>query len=108
MLHVSVDQMPRGEGTAERQFARQHGAGDDASQAAGVVTRVGKVGAFDAQEVEHGALRFEDGAAADGADFYGRHADGYLEATVQAGGSLLAFSFLELQGSLLEGDITFS
>jgi hypothetical protein len=37
------------------------------------------VWAADAEEVEHGSLRLEDGAAAEGADFDAGHADGDLE-----------------------------
>ena len=39
--------------------------------------------ASDAEEVEHSGLRLQNGAAADGSDFDGRHADGDLEGAVE-------------------------
>jgi len=37
-----------------------------------------------AEEVEHGCLGLENGAAANGADLDGRHGDGDLEVSVEA------------------------
>jgi hypothetical protein len=42
------------------------------------------VGTAYAEEVEHGGLGFEDGSAANGADFDRGHGDGDLEVTVDA------------------------
>lgn len=50
-----------------------------------VVARMGWVCSSDAEEVEAGALRFEDGAAAYGADFDGGHGYGDLQVAVGAG-----------------------
>jgi hypothetical protein len=42
------------------------------------------MGATDAEEVEHGALRLENGATAQGADFNGGHRDADLEIAAEA------------------------
>ena len=83
--HVGLDEMAGGQGAAEAEFAGQGGGGDDAGELAGVGAGAGRVRALDAEEVEHGHLRFEDGAAAEGAGFDGGHGDADLEAAVQAG-----------------------
>jgi hypothetical protein len=80
--HVCLDEMAGGQGTIETEFAGQGGGGDDACELAGVGARAGWVWAFDAEEVEHGHLRFQDGAAANGADFDARHGDADLEIAV--------------------------
>ena len=82
MRHMCFDKVPRGQGAAEAEFARQDGRGDDTSELAGVGAGVVGVRAFDAEEVEHGHLGFENGAAAYGADFDGGHGDAYLEVAV--------------------------
>ena len=66
----------------ETELAGKYACGDDARELPAVVTGVRGVGAFDAEEFEHGRLCFEDGATADGADFDGGHGDGYLEVVV--------------------------
>lgn len=73
MCHVGFDEVTSSQSTAETEFASQNGCRDDAGELAGVVARVAWVWAFHAEEVEHGHLRFEDCAAADGADFDGGH-----------------------------------
>ena len=80
--HMRFDQMARSEGGAEAQFAGEHGSAHDAGEFAGVFTGGGGVGAAHAEEVKHAGLGFEDGAAADGADFDGGHGDGDLEVAV--------------------------
>jgi hypothetical protein len=84
--HVSFDEMTCRERGAETELAGQHGGAHDARQLAGVLAGVGGVGAADAEEVEHAGLGFEDGAAADGADFDAGHRDRDLEIAVRAGG----------------------
>lgn len=82
--HVCFDKMAGGQSAAETEFAGEGGGGDDACELAGVGAGAGRVRAFDAEQVEHGHLRFEDGAAADGADFDARHGNADLEVAVQA------------------------
>jgi hypothetical protein len=64
MLHVSADQMAGRQSTAEGQLASQDSSGNDACEALGVGAWAGWVRATDAEHVEHGTLRVEDGAAA--------------------------------------------
>ena len=45
--------------------------------------------AANTEKIEHGGLRLEDSATADGADFDAGHADGDLEVTVEAVGGKL-------------------
>jgi len=71
-------QMSRSEGTAETELPSQHAGRDDPCQLSSVVARMGGVCASHAEEVEAGALGFEDGAAAYGADFDGGHGYGDL------------------------------
>ena len=69
MGHVRLDKVPGRQGRAERELASQYAGRDDTRELLGVFAGRGGVGAADAEEVEHGGLGFEDGAAADGADF---------------------------------------
>ena len=82
MRHMRLHQMARRQRRTQRQFARKHTSSNDASELARVVAGVSGMGAAHAQQVEHGGLRLEDGAAADGADFDRGHADGDLEGAV--------------------------
>ena len=84
MRHMGLDQMARSQGAAKTQLTRQHAGGNDASELTSVVARVSGVSAFDTEEIEHGLLGFEDGAAADGADFDAGHGDADLEVPVVA------------------------
>jgi hypothetical protein len=93
--HVRPDEVAGGEGAC----------GDDLGELLGVLTRSGGVGAAHAEEVKHGCLGLEDGAAADGADFDRRHGDGNLEVSFEAGVGLLA---LLLWYSVAECMLTFS
>ena len=54
MCHVGLDEMAGGQGTAETELAGENCSGDDAGETARVVAGCGWVGAFDAEEVEHG------------------------------------------------------
>lgn len=87
MTHVRLHQVSGREGRAERQFARQDAGGDDARELARVVARLAGVGAAHAEQVEHGGLGLEDGAAAYGADFDARHRDGDVQGAVEAAGN---------------------
>lgn len=82
MRHMRLDQMARGQRRTQRKLTRQHAGSDDAGELARIVAGVGGMGASHAQQVEHGGLGLEDGAAADGADFDRGHADGDLEIAV--------------------------
>jgi hypothetical protein len=81
---VGFDEVTGGEGRTQTQFSGEDAGGDDPGELLGVGAGRGGVGTADAEEVEHGGLGFEHGAAADGADFDGRHGDGDLEVTVEA------------------------
>jgi hypothetical protein len=83
--HVRFDKVARAQGAVEGQFTGQDARGNDARELARIVAGRGLVGAAHAEQVEHGGLGLEDGAAADGADFDGRHRDGDLEVAVDAG-----------------------
>jgi hypothetical protein len=83
--HVRFDKVARAQGAVEGQFTGQDARGNDARELARVVAGRGLVGAAHAEQVEHGGLGLEDGAAANGADFDGRHRDGDLEVAVDAG-----------------------
>jgi hypothetical protein len=82
MRHMRLHQMARGQGRAQAELTRQHACGNDAGELARVVAGVGGMRASHAEQVEHGGLGLEDGAAADGADFDRGHADGDLEVAV--------------------------
>lgn len=69
MLHMRLDQMTRSKSRTQTQLASKNSTADDASELAGVAAGRGEVGAADAEEVEHGGLGAEEGAAADCADF---------------------------------------
>jgi len=81
--------MARGERAAEGQLGGKHSCSDDARQLAGVVTGRSHVGAADAEDVEKGRLRLEDGAATDGTDFDGGHGDRDVQVAVDAGERLV-------------------
>jgi len=74
------DQMASCQSRAKREFTSKNTSGDDAGELPSVGAGGGHVSAADAEEVEHGGLGLEDGAAADGADFDRGHGDGDLEA----------------------------
>lgn len=82
---MSLDQVASSEGAAERQFACQDSRGNDSGKSAGIVTRVGGMGSPDAEKFQHRALRIQDGAAAESADFQRRHRDGDLERATKTG-----------------------
>lgn len=84
MLHVGLDEVAGGEGTAEREFTGEDGGADDAGEPASVLAGVGGVRTSDAEHIEHGALRLEDGAASQGTDFKTGHGDGDLKSTIEA------------------------
>ena len=75
MGHVSADKVAGCQGGAETELTGKDGGGHDACETAGVVSWVGWVCTTDSEQVEHGSLSLEDGAAADGTDFYGWHGD---------------------------------
>jgi hypothetical protein len=79
MLHMSPHQMPRRQRRIQTQFTRKHRSSNDTRELARIIAGRTGVGAANAEEVEHGGLRFEDRAAADCSDFDGGHGDGDLE-----------------------------
>jgi hypothetical protein len=85
--------------------ASQNTRSDDAGKEARVVAWRSGMGATDAEEVEHGGLGLEDGAAANGADFDGRHGNGDLEVAIYAGRCVLG---LVLKGGSGNGKRTCS
>ena len=70
MCHVCLDEVTGAQRTVEREFSSENAGGNDAGELAGVVARGSGVSASDAEEVEHGRLRLEDGTATNGTDFY--------------------------------------
>ena len=77
--------MPRTQRAIQTQFTSKYTRGDDARELPCVVAWSGGMRAAHAEQVEHGGLGLEDGAAADCADFDGGHRDGDLEVAVYAG-----------------------
>jgi len=73
MLHMSPYKMAGSLRTTQRKLASQSRGGNDARQPPCVVTWVGGVRAANTKHLEHGGLGFQDGSAAEGADFEGRH-----------------------------------
>lgn len=73
MAHMRLHQMPSSQRAAQTELTCEHGGSNDPGKLPCVVARVRWVGAFDAEDVEHGGLGFENGAAADGANFDARH-----------------------------------
>lgn len=69
MRHVSLDQVAGSEGTAKRQFTRQDSRSNDAGKTAGVVSRVGGVRSSNTEQLQHRALRVQNGASTESADF---------------------------------------
>lgn len=84
MRHVRFNEMASAEGAVEREFAGKDTRSNDAGELARVVAGGSGVSAADAEEVEHGGLGLEDGAAADGADFDRGHGYGDLEVVADA------------------------
>jgi len=84
MRHVGLHQMPGCQRRTQGKLTGQYTGGDYARKLLRVAARRGWVWTADAEEVEHGGLRFEDGSAADGANFYAGHRDGDLEGAVEA------------------------
>jgi hypothetical protein len=83
--HVSLDEMASGKGAAETQFTSKHGSSHNASESPRVVTRIGWVRAPNTQEIQHSALRLQNGPASNRTDFNGWHGDTDLEVIVVAG-----------------------
>jgi hypothetical protein len=71
--------MTSSESTTERQLASEDRCRNNTSQFTSVVAGVSRVRATNAQHVEHGGLRFKNGATTEGADFNGWHGNAYLK-----------------------------
>ena len=82
MCHVCLDEVSSCQGAAKAEFASQDTCSHDTSETTSIVTRIGGMGAFDSEQVKHGALRFEDGTAADCANFDGRHRNTNLKISI--------------------------
>lgn len=83
MLHVCTDKMACCEGRAEAEFAGEDRGCNDAGQLATIRARSRGVGAAHTEEIEHGCLGREEGAAADCTDFDAWHGDGDLKGAVE-------------------------
>lgn len=70
VCHVRLDEMTRTQRTIQTEFTRKHTCGNDAGKLPCIVTRGGWVSATHAEEVKHGGLGLENGATANGANFY--------------------------------------
>lgn len=84
MRHVRSDEMASTQRSVERQLSSKDASGDYASELPGVVAGRGRMGSTHAKEVKHRGLGFENGAAADCADFYRGHRHGDLEVAIDA------------------------
>lgn len=82
MSHVCPHKMASGKGTTQTDFAGKNGSSHDSSELPGILARICWVGPSDAEEVEHSALRFQDGPASNRADFDRRHGDTNLKVVV--------------------------
>ena len=84
MRHVRSDKMTGAEGAVETEFTGKDTRSDDAGKLTRIVARRGWMSTTNAEEIQHGGLRFEDGTAANGTDLNGRHRDGDLQVAVYA------------------------
>lgn len=84
MGHVCLDKVASGKGAAQAELPSQNASSHNTGKFPGVVTGIGGVSAPDAKEVEHSALRLEDGPASNRADFNRGHGDTNLEIIVVA------------------------
>ena len=71
--HVSPDQVPGSQSTAQAELSSEHTGSDDTGQLPSIVAWVRGMGAPYAQELKKGALRLEDSATSNCADFNTRH-----------------------------------
>jgi hypothetical protein len=81
---VSPDKVTSSQSTAEREFSGKDRGTNNASQTAGVVTRVRGVRASDTKKVKHSALRLKDSTTTEGSDLKRGHRDRDLESSSQA------------------------
>ena len=87
MRHVRLYKMTSTQGTIQRQFTSKYTGGNYARKLACIIAWGRGVCTTYAEEIEHGRLGFENGAAAYGADFDGGHGDGNLKVAVYTGES---------------------
>lgn len=82
MSHVCLDKMAGGKGATQTNFTGKNASGHNTSKSPGIVTGICWVGPSDAKEVEHSALRLQDGPASNRANFDRRHGDTDLKVVV--------------------------
>jgi hypothetical protein len=82
---VSADEMSSGKSTDERQLSGHDRSSDDPSELLSVLSRVGRMSAFDSQHLEHSLLRSEHSAATHGSDFDARHGHGHQKVLAVVG-----------------------
>lgn len=75
--------MTRSKSTAKGEFAGKYSSCNDASQSSGVLARGDGMSTSYAKHIEHSRLWFQNGAAAQCADFNGRHRDRDLEGAAE-------------------------
>lgn len=86
MSHVRPDKMAGGKGTTQTDFTGKDASGHNSSEFPGIIAGIRWVGPSDAEEVEHGALRFQNSPASDRANFNRRHGDTDLKVVVATRG----------------------
>ena len=85
--------MPGSQSTAQAEFSSKHTGSDDARQLPSIVTWIRGMGASYAQEVQKSALRLEDCAATNCANFNTRHRNRDLESAIVANGPYQLMTF---------------
>lgn len=76
---MTLHQMTCRQCTTQREFTGKNTSSNDASEFACVVARVCGMRAADTKHIKTCGLGLENGAAAEGADFNGRHGDADLK-----------------------------
>jgi hypothetical protein len=83
--HVRSDQMSSRQSTTQAQFSGQDSRPNDSSQLPRILARRRWVRATHTKHVEHGRLSFENGAAANSANFDRGHRDTDLKISIETG-----------------------
>jgi hypothetical protein len=73
---VRLDQVTGSQSAHQAEFASHDRSDDDTCESPGVLSRVGRVSASDAEHLQHGVLWREDGSTADGPNLDRRHRAG--------------------------------
>jgi hypothetical protein len=75
MHEMCADEMTSGEGTYEGKFTCHHSCGDETGEHLGVMTGMCRMGALEAEHLEHSLLGGKHCTTANGADLDGWHGD---------------------------------